>query len=38
MEAGTPDSLAISLNKISEKIGLSWNQDLTALPNLKKEN
>jgi len=37
MEAGTPDSLAISLNKISEKIGLSWNQDLTALPNLKKE-
>jgi hypothetical protein len=38
MEAGTPDSLAISLNKISEKIGLSWNQDLTALPNLKNEN
>lgn len=38
MEAGTPDSLAISLNKISEKIGLSWNQDLTALPNIKNEN
>ena len=37
MEAGTPDTLAISLNNISEKIGLKWNQDLTALPNLKKE-
>jgi hypothetical protein len=37
MEAGTPDSLAISLNQISKKIGLSWNTDLTALPNIKTE-
>ena len=38
MESGTPDSLAISLNEVSKKIGLSWNQDLTALPNIKNEN
>ena len=38
MEAGTPDNLAIALNEVSKKIGLSWNQDLTALPNIKKEN
>ena len=37
MEAGTPDSLAISLDQVSKKIGLSWNQDLTALPNIKSE-
>jgi predicted metal-dependent hydrolase len=34
----TPDSLAIALNEVSKKIGLSWNQDLTALPNIKNEN
>lgn len=38
MEAGTPDTLAISLNEVSKKIGLTWNQDLTALPNIKNEN
>ena len=38
MEAGTPDTLAIALNEVSKKIGLSWNQDLTALPNIKNEN
>ena len=38
MESGTPDALAISLNKISEKIGLTWNKDITALPSPKKEN
>jgi len=38
MEAGTPDSLAIALNEVSKKIGLSWNTELTALPNVKKEN
>ena len=38
MESGTPDSLAISLNEVSKKIGLSWNTDLTALPNIKNEN
>ena len=38
MEAGTPDNLAIALNEVSKKIGLSWNQDLTALPNIKNEN
>ena len=35
MESGTPDALAISLDKVSKKIGLRWNQDLTALPNFK---
>ena len=38
MEAGTPDSLALALDKVSNKIGLSWNTELTALPNVKKEN
>ena len=36
MESGTPDSLAIALDKVSQKIGLRWNQDLTALPNFKQ--
>ena len=36
MESGTPDSLAISLDKVSQKIGLRWNQDLTALPSFKQ--
>jgi len=35
MESGTPDSLAIALDKVSQKIGLRWNQDLQALPNFK---
>src|SRR5210317_877504 len=38
MEAGTPDSLALALDKVSNKIGLSWNTELTALPNIKNEN
>ena len=36
MESGTPDALAISLDKVSQKIGLRWNQDLTALPTFKQ--
>ena len=36
MESGTPDSLAIALDKVSQKIGLRWNQDLTSLPNFKQ--
>ena len=36
MESGTPDALAISLDKVSQKIGLRWNQDLQALPNFKQ--
>ncbi len=34
MEAGTPDSLAIALDQVSKKIGLNWDQDLKALPNV----
>ena len=34
MEAGTPDSLAIALDQVSKKIGLSWDQDLKALPSV----
>jgi hypothetical protein len=35
----TKTNLAIAvLNEVSKKIGLSWNQDLTALPNIKNEN
>ena len=37
-ESGTPDTLSIALNEVSKKIGLSWNTDLTALPNIKNEN
>ena len=36
MESGTPDALAISLDKVSQKIGLRGNQDLQALPNFKQ--
>jgi hypothetical protein len=36
MESGTPDTLAIALDQVSKKIGLSWNQDLQALPNFKQ--
>ena len=36
MESGTPDALAISLDKVSQKIGLRWNQDLTAIPTFKQ--
>ena len=35
MEAGAPEQLAIALDKVSQKIGLRWNQDLTALPTFK---
>ena len=36
MESGTPDTHAISLDKVSQKIGLRWNQDLTAIPTFKQ--
>ena len=36
MESGTPDTLAIALDNVSKKIGLRWNQELTALPNFKQ--
>ena len=36
MESGTPDSLAIALDQVSKKIGLSWNTDVQALPNFKQ--
>ena len=36
MESGTPDSLAIALNEVSKKIGLTWNTDIQALPNFKQ--
>jgi len=38
MESGTPDTLAIALDNVSKKIGLRWDTELNALPNLKKEN
>ena len=34
MESGTPDALAISLDNVSKKIGLRWNQDLTGASKL----
>ena len=34
MEAGTPETLIISLNQVSQKIGLNWSQDLKALPSV----
>ena len=36
MESGTPDTLAMALDNVSKKIGLRWNQELTALPNFKQ--
>ena len=36
MESGTPDTLAIALDNVSKKIGLRWNQELTALPDFKQ--
>ena len=33
-ECGSPESLALALNKVSNKIGLSWEQDLKALPSV----
>ena len=36
MESGTPASLAIALNEVSKKIGLTWNTDVQALPNFKQ--
>ena len=36
MESGTPDSLAIALNEVSKKIGLTWITDVQALPNFKQ--
>ena len=35
MESGTPDTLAIALDQVSKKIGLTWNTDVQALPNFK---
>ena len=35
MEAGTPEVLIISLNQVSQKIGLQWNTDIKALPNMQ---
>ena len=34
MEAGTPETLIIALNLVSQKIGLNWDQDLKALPSV----
>jgi hypothetical protein len=36
MESGTPESLAIALDQVSKKIGLTWNTDVQALPNFKQ--
>ena len=35
MEAGTPEILIISLNQVSKKIGMEWNTDIKALPNVQ---
>ena len=37
MESGTPSELIAVLDKITNKIGLSWNKELTALPSVKTE-
>jgi len=36
MEAGAPEQLAIALDKVSQKVGLRWDQDLQAIPNFKQ--
>ena len=35
MEAGTPEVLIISLNQVSNKIGMQWYTDIKALPNVQ---
>ena len=35
MEAGTPEVLIISLNQVSKKIGMQWNTDIKALPDVQ---
>ena len=35
MEAGTPEVLIISLDQVSKKIGMNWNTDIKALPNVQ---
>ena len=37
MESGTPSELIAVLDKITNKIGLTWNKELTALPSVKTE-
>ncbi len=36
MEAGAPEQLSIALDKVSQKVGLRWDQDLQAIPNFKQ--
>ena len=36
MEAGAPEQLSMALDKVSQKIGLRWDQDLQVIPNFKK--
>ena len=36
MASGTPDALAIALDHVTKKIGLTWNTDVQALPNFKQ--
>jgi len=34
-ECGSPEALAVALDKVSNKIGISWNTDIKALPQIK---
>ena len=34
-ECGSPEALAIALDKVSKKIGLVWNPDIKAIPQIK---
>ena len=34
-ECGSPEALAVALDKVSNKIGITWNTDIKALPQIK---
>ena len=34
-ECGSPEALAVALDKVSNKIGITWNTDIKAIPQIK---
>ena len=34
-ECGSPEALAVALDKVSNKIGITWNTDIKSIPQIK---
>jgi len=34
-ECGSPEALAVALDKVSNKIGITWHTDIKAIPQIK---